>query len=292
MKPAPFDYASATSIDEALDLLAAHGGDARILAGGQSLVPMMNLRMARPSVLIDINGVAGLAGWQRDVGRVRIGATTRQRVLQHDAAMAECAPLLAQAVRHIGHVPTRNRGTIGGSLAHADPSAELPVCALVLDTMLHARSKRGMRDIAANAFFAGVFTTALADDELLESISFKIPAMDTGFAFDEVSRRPGDFAMVAAGGAMTLSSDGRITRARLALGGVGPCAARAMTAEVLLIGQQPSTELWRAAADAVQKAVDPSGDIHATADYRRDVAGVLTRRVLERAFTRAARVDA
>ena len=287
MKPAPFDYAAATSLDEAVALLADHGRDARVLAGGQSLVPMMNLRMARPSVLIDINGVESLMGWRVDDGRVHLGAATRQRVLEHDARLGIYAPLLARAVRHIGHVATRNRGTIGGSLAHADPSAELPVCALVLDARMHARSKRGARNLEASEFFTGIFTTALAEDEVMESVSFVPSASGTGFAFDEVSRRPGDFAMVAAACAVSLSADGHIQRARLALGGVGPTATRIADAERLLVGQAPSVELWRAAADAVSKGIDPGSDLHATAQYRREVAAVLTRRVLESATGQA-----
>ena len=287
MKPAPFEYAAASSVDDAVALLAAHGRESRLLAGGQSLVPMMNLRMARPSVLIDINGVASLAGWRLSGDRVHIGATTRQLVLEKDAGLAARVPLLAEAVHHVGHVATRARGTIGGSLAHADPSAELPVCALALEARIHARSKRGAREIEARDFFQGIFSTALAEDEMLEAVSFATQEARTGSAFTEVARRPGDFAMVSAACVLSLGSDGRIGAARIALGGVGSQPIRIMEAEALLTGQRPQADLWRAAADEASRRIVPGSDIHATAAYRKKVAGVLVGRVLASAAERA-----
>ena len=290
MKPAPFDYTSAANVAEAITLLAQHGGDARLLAGGQSLVPMMNLRMARPAVLIDINRIAALGGWRIEGGRLRIGALTRQRVLEHDTTLAGHAPLLRQAVRHIGHVATRNRGTIGGSLAHADPSAELPICALALDARLHARSQRGVREIAAEDFFRGVLTTALAEDELLEALTFELSPPATGFSFLEIARRPGDFAMVAVACRVTLGDGGQIAALRLALGGVGPRPERAHSAEAAVTGQLPSAELWRLAGRAANQALAPNSDLHATAQYRTDVAAVLVARALAEAAGHAATV--
>ena len=279
MKPAPFEYVAAGSVEEAVELLAQHGGEARVLAGGQSLVAMMNLRMARPAVLVDVNRVSSLAGWGIEDGKLHIGALTRQRVLEHDRALGAYAPLFAQCVRFIGHVATRSRGTIGGS-AHADPSAELPVCALALDARLHARSKRGTRVIEASTFFDDVFTTTLAVDELLEVISLKPAPAATGTSFEEVSRRPGDFAMVAVACCLTLDHAGRVESARIALGGVGSRPVRVAEAEALLTGERPAAELWRAAGAEAARGIEPSSDIHATADYRRDVAAVLVQRAL------------
>ena len=290
MKPAPFEYYAARSVAEAVELLARHGGEARVLAGGQSLVPMMNLRAARPAVLVDINRIPGLGGWRVEGARLATGALLRQRVLQHDTSLGQAAPLLAEAVGHIGHVPTRNRGTVGGSMAHADPSAELPVCAQVLDARMQARSKRGLREIEASDFFQGVFSTALAEDELLESITFAIPVAASGHAFAEATRRHGDFAMVVAAARLSLDADGRVSEARIALGGVGPMPARAREAEDVLRGQSPRADLWRAAGAEAARHIEPGSDIHATARYRRDVASVLVSRVLAKAAERAGKV--
>lgn len=287
MKPAPFAYERAASIDEAVDLLARHGGDARLLAGGQSLVPLLNVRLAKPSVLIDINRVDALAGWRRDGDHIVIGSLTRQHVLERDRALGGLVPLLAQAVRHIGHVATRARGTIGGSLAHADPSAELPVCALALDAEMHVRSHSGRRRIAANSFFQDVFITALGDGDLLEAVSFVAPVARTGTAFSEIARRSGDFAIVCVAASLSIGADGRIASSRLALGGVGSRPVRVASAEAMLNGERPNEVLWMAAASRAVLELEPGTDLHATAAYRRDIAQVLIRRVLAEAAQHA-----
>ena len=289
MKPAPFRYLAPASVAEAVMLLARHGGEAKILAGGQSLVPMMNLRVARPAVLVDINRIAPLAGWRREGSLVRIGALTRQSVLTRDAEIAVCAPLLTEAARHIGHIATRARGTIGGSLAHADPSAELPVCVLALDATLHVCSQRAARDVAARDFFRDLFTTALADDELLEAVSIAPPPPGMGTSFEEIARRPGDFAVVAVACCLLLDAERRVQDASIALGGVGSRPHRASQAETLLRGERAGEALWRAAAAQAARAIAPGSDIHASAAYRKDVAAVLVERALRSAAARARR---
>jgi carbon-monoxide dehydrogenase medium subunit len=287
MKPAPFAYVAPDSVAEAVMLLRRHGGEAKILAGGQSLVPMMNLRMARPAVLVDINRIAPLAGWRREDTVVRIGALTRQSVLTRDAHIAVCAPLLAEAARHIGHVATRNRGTIGGSLAHADPAAELPVCVLALDATLHVRSQHAARDVAAGDFFLDLFTTALAEDELLEAVSIASMPPGMGTSFAEISRRPGDFAVVAVACRLLLDAESRVASASIALGGVGARPQRAGQAETLLRGERAGPQLWRAAAAQAARGIEPGSDVHASAAYRKEVAAVLVERALHSAAARA-----
>ncbi|HYY89615.1 MAG TPA: xanthine dehydrogenase family protein subunit M [Chloroflexota bacterium] len=272
---------------EALDQLATHGWDAKVLAGGQSLVPLMNFRLARPAVLVDINRISELEGVRGSDGRVTIGALTRQRDALRHPLVRQRLPLLADAIAYIGHPAIQNRGTVGGSLAHADPAAELPVVALALDAQLHVASARRKRTIAAADFTLGYLTTALAPDELLTSVSFTVPPVDSGWSFLEVARRHGDFALVAVAAVLGFSGSGRLTWARVALGGVGPVPLRATAAEDLLVGNPVSDRLFEVAADAARQAVEPEDDIHASADYRRHLAGVLVRRALDRASSRA-----
>jgi aerobic carbon-monoxide dehydrogenase medium subunit len=288
VKPAPFEYFRPRSVDEALSLLTEHGSDAKALAGGQSLIPAMNFRLATPSVLVDLNALSELSYMKDDAGGVRIGGMTRQRAVERSTLVSDRVPLVAETMPHIAHPAIRNRGTIGGSLAHADPAAELPAVALALNARLMVSSTSGVREVPANEFFVGLFTTAVQPGELLTGIRIPPPPARSGFAFQEISRRHGDFALVGVAGAVQLDENGRCADARIALLSVGDRPMLAGQASKVLVGQPPSAESVRAAADAAAtQDIDPSSDIHASARYRRQLANVLTRRVLERAFERA-----
>lgn len=281
MKPAAFTYHRPGSLAEALDLVSEHGDEGKILAGGQSLVPAMNFRLAQPAALIDINRVSELAFLEPSpAGGVRIGATTRQRTAEQSALVAERAPLLHQALPSIAHVQIRNRGTVGGSVAHADPAAELPAVMLALGARMHARSRRGARWIDAEDFFTGLLSTALAPDEILVEIELPPVPAGAGHAFHELARRSGDYALVGVAVQIARDPSGRIATARIALLGVGegPVLARAAAAE--LVGRLPSAEALHAAAEAVSDDIDPHGDVHATPMYRRHLARVLVDRAL------------
>src|SRR5256884_3234294 len=287
MKPAPFDYFAPATLDEALALLAEHGGDAKPLAGGQSLLPAMNFRLARPAVLVDLNRIAELAYVRADSG-VSIGAMTRQRTVERSDVVARAAPLLAEAMPSIAHPQIRNRGTVGGSIAHADPSAELPAVMLALEARFQARSATGERSIPAGEFFKGMLETALEPGELLVEIAIPPLPGRSGTAFVEMARRHGDYALVGVAAVVTLDPRGRCKTARRSMLSVGDGPIRATEAEKVLAGQTPSEELLRAAADAAAtRDVDPPSDIHASAAYRRPLVAVLTRRALARAFERA-----
>jgi carbon-monoxide dehydrogenase medium subunit len=288
MKPAPFEYFRPRTLDEALALLAEHGGDAKPLAGGQSLIPAMNFRLATPAVLVDLNGLAELDYIEHGPGEVRIGGMTRQRRVERSAIVSEHAPLIGEAMPYIAHPAIRNRGTVGGSLAHADPAAELPAVMMALNARLAVTSKEGTREIAAHEFFTGLFSTAILSGELLTEIVVPAQPASSGHAFEEVSRRHGDFALVGVAAVVQMNEEGLCTGARVALLSVGDRAMLAERATAVLIGQRPSPELIRSAADAAAaNDIDPSSDIHASARYRRHLATVLTRRVLTRAFERA-----
>jgi aerobic carbon-monoxide dehydrogenase medium subunit len=294
VKPAPFDYFAPGTLDEALALLAEHGDDAKPLAGGQSLIPAMNFRLARPRVLVDLNRVAALSYVRSEKagggggGGVEIGAMTRQRVVERSDVVARAAPLLAEAMPAIAHPQIRNRGTVGGSIAHADPSAELPAVALALDARFRARSATGERTIVTADFFKGMLETALEPGELLVEIALPPLRPRTGTAFLEVARRHGDYALVGVAAVVTLDATGRCQAARIAFLSVGDGPVLAVEAGKTLMGQKRSDELLRAAADAAAKRdVDPPSDIHASAAYRRRLVEVLTRRALAQAFERA-----
>ncbi|MCI0434285.1 MAG: xanthine dehydrogenase family protein subunit M [Gemmatimonadetes bacterium] len=289
MKPAPFDYHAPDSVAEALGLLAQHGEDAKALAGGQSLVPVLNFRLARPAVLVDLNRIASLRGIEAmPDGGVRIGAMARQREAEQSEVVAVCAPLLTEALPHVAHVQIRNRGTIGGSLAHADPAAELPALALALEARLQLRRGDEERWLDASDFFTGLFSTALAPDELL--VAVELPALPprAGCAFEEVARRHGDYALMGIAAIVVLDANGVCTTARIACINAGPGPLRAATAERALLGQRITGEVVRAAADAVDRDIRPTADVHASVDYRRHLARVLTRRAVTRAAARAA----
>ena len=291
MKPPPFEYHRPGSKDEALELLGSLGDDAKVLAGGQSLVALLNLRLARPAHLVDINrlnGALSQIGEPSD-GGLSFGALVRQRAAERSSVVRERSPLVAEALPHIGHHQIRNRGTICGNLAHADPASELPAIAVALDGEMVAESqKRGPRTIKAADFFRGYLTTALDSDELLTE--FRLPAWPTGagWSFQEVSRRHGDYALVGVAAVVQLDASGTCTDARLAFTGAAPGPVRAREAEAALKGAPISEDALNAAAERVGMAVDPQTDVHATAAYRRHVAGVLAKRALREAAGRAA----
>jgi aerobic carbon-monoxide dehydrogenase medium subunit len=288
VKPAPFEYHAPEALPEALDLLARFGDEAKVLAGGQSLMPLLNLRLARPANLVDINPVESELGlvdtWD---GGLRLGGLLRQRAAERSDLVRQRNPLLAEALPLVGHPQIRNRGTIGGSLAHADPASELPAVVALLDAELVARSSRGERTLRADEFFVSYFTTRLEPDELLTEVRLPAWPPGAGWAFLEVSRRHGDFAMVGVASLVRLGSDGSIGEARLAYTGVGATPVRARDAERGLVGQPTTADTFAAAAERAVQALDPQGDVHATAAYRRHVAGVLTRRALAQAVERA-----
>lgn len=285
MKPARFEYFCPRTVDEAVDLLAQYGDEGKVLAGGQSLVPLMNMRLARPAVIIDINRIDGFGDLRERNGILRFGALTRQRAAERSPVVAERCPLLRDALRLVGHAQIRNRGTLGGSIAHADPAAELTAILSALDGEVTARSARGTRTIAAADLFVTYLTTALDPRELI--VEIRIPALSpgAGWSWMEIARRHGDFALAGVGVVLAIRR-GTIAEARIALTGVGPTPVRAGAAERLLVGHAPSDPLWTEAAEAVRAAVTPDGDIHASAEYRKHVAGVLTQRALREALSR------
>ena len=286
MKPAKFDYHDPRTLDEALSLLAQLGDQARPLAGGQSLVPLMNFRLIRPAHLIDLNGVAELSYLKMDDGTLRLGAITRQRDLERAAIVAEGWPLLREAASYIGHVQIRNRGTVGGSLAHAFPSAELPVAMVTLDASFALRSKTNQRTARAEDFFLSYMTTTLQSDELLTEISVPAPPTNSGWSYQEVSRRHGDFALAGAASLVSLDASGAIQHARLTLTSATPI--RAHKAEKFLLGERPSETLFRDAAQRAAENLEQDSDIHASAEYRREACTVLARRAFMQAAARAA----
>jgi CO/xanthine dehydrogenase FAD-binding subunit len=287
VKPAPFDYHRPSTVDEVTALLAQHGPDAKLLAGGQSLVPAMNFRLAQPAVLIDLERVAGLGELREEGGVLRMGAMTRQRAAERSAAVARGAPLLVETLPFIAHPQIRNRGTVGGSIAHADPAAEIPAVMLALEARFRLRGPSGARTVRAEEFFTGLFGTALEPDELLTDVEVPAPAPGSGWAFGEVSRRHGDYALAGVAATVALDAAGRCSGARIALLSVGDGPVLAAGAAAALLGHEPTAEAVRAAADAAGRGIDPPADIHASADYRRRLAEVLVRRVLPRAFERA-----
>jgi carbon-monoxide dehydrogenase medium subunit len=287
MKPAPFKYIAASSLDHALSLKAEYGDEARFLAGGQSLIPAMNFRLARPAVLIDINGVGALAGIDIGSEETRVGALTRYHVLERDESFLRACPLFADALPHIAHPQIRNRGTIGGNLSHADPASELPALTVAMRARMKVKSSRGEREIAASDFFVGLLSTDIQPDEMLVEVSFPEPAARSGACFMEVARRRGDFAIAGVAAVVSLGEDGCCADLRLALCGVGETPVDASNAVAELIGQACTDGAIERAAGGVQGVLEPSGNVHATADYQRHVAGVLARRTIAAAYQRA-----
>jgi aerobic carbon-monoxide dehydrogenase medium subunit len=287
MKPPRFEYLAPASLEEALALLAEHGDDAKVLAGGQSLVPLLNFRLVRPAYLVDLNEIPGLGYVREDDGHVVVGALTRQRAVETSALVRERVPLLAEAMPQIGHVQIRNRGTIGGSLAHADPAAELPAVVAALDGELVVRSARGRRVLRPEEFFVAYLTTALTSAELLVEVRLPVAPPRTGTAFLEVSRRHGDFALVGVAASVTLDESGVCTGCSIALTGVGPTPVVPREAARQLVGARPTPEALAEVGHRAAAGLRPDGDLHASSAYRQQVAGVLTRRALTRAVERA-----
>jgi carbon-monoxide dehydrogenase medium subunit len=281
----PFEYAAPASVDEALGLLARHGGDAKVLAGGQSLLPILNYRLARPRVVVDINDLP-LAEVRVADGRLRLGALVRHETLAASPVVARECPLVAEAARLIGNVRVRSLGTLGGSLAHADPAAELPLAMAALDARLEARSARAARTIEARDFFAGYLTTTLAPDELLTSIDVPVTA-EAGVAVEEFSRRPGDFALVAVAAVVAIDARGRVSDARVAIGGIDAVPRRIAAVEDALRGEAPVADRIARASALARQRVTPQSDAFASPGYRALLAGVLCQRALTRAVANA-----
>jgi CO/xanthine dehydrogenase FAD-binding subunit len=284
VKPARFAYHAPATVEEALALLTRYGGEAKLLAGGQSLMPLMNFRLARPAALIDLNAIASLAYIREDDGQIRFGAMTRQRAIEFSPLVRRRLPLLAEATALVGHLPIRTRGTIGGSIAHADPSAEYPAILAALDGVVVARGPRGERTLGASELFQSYLTTSLGPDEMLVEVC--LPAMPdgAGFAFEEFSRRHGDFAIVGIAAMVIRQGDG--CTARLVTAGAGPVPTRLRQAEEILEREGLSDAAIEAAARRAAELVEPDTDIHASAAYRRNLTRVLTGRALRRAVGR------
>jgi len=290
MKPAPFRYFVARTLDEALQLKAEYGDEARFLAGGQSLVPTMNFRLTQPAVLIDINPLTDQAGVRNGGGeRLSIGALTRYRALERDPAIDKHLPLVTEALPHIAHPQIRNRGTIGGNLAHADPASEMPAIVLTLGGRMRAQSVRGGRWIDAADFFVGALTTALEPDEMLVEVELPTASPHSGSCFMEVSRRRGDFAMMGVACMVQIDQDGRCSAARIGLCNAGDGPVFAAEASASLAGGTIGQPEMEAAAKLVQGEIDPGGSIHASKEFQRHLASVLTVRALKVANERARR---
>lgn len=286
MKPPSFAYHNPTTTEEAWDLLQHYGGDAKVLAGGQSLLPLLNFRLSYPTALVDINRITALSYIQHQPGQLRIGALTRQRTIEFSALVREHLPLLSEATTLVGHLPIRTRGTMGGSLAHADPAAEYPAVATAVEAELVVQGPRGQRTLRPEEFFISYLTTALAPDKVLVEVRFLIPPRTSGWAFAEFARRHGDFALV--GVAALLDAKGkRCRRARLATAGVGPTPLRLQAAEQILEQEGLTEQSIEAAAVQAAELVEPQSDLHASAEFRRHLTQVLTRRALRQASARS-----
>lgn len=284
MKPPPLRYARPDSLEEALELLATNG-DAKVLAGGQSLLPILNLRLSEAIGLVDLAGVPGLAAITTRGGELVIGALTRHRTLETSSNVQRTEPLLARAAREVGHLAIRNRGTIGGSLAHADPAAEWPLVAVTLNASVEIRSRGGRRMLAARDLFTGPLTTAMRAGEVLTEIRVPVPDAASRFGFQELCRRPGDFAIVAVACRVTRDAHGVCRSATIGVGGAHGTPLWIAAAGNALVGRRPDTAAIRDAAEEAARAVDPGSDIHASAEYRRRMTAVLTARALREACT-------
>jgi carbon-monoxide dehydrogenase medium subunit len=287
MKPAPFEYHIPDSLEQALDLMHQHAGEAKLLAGGQSLVPAMNFRVVQPGVLIDLNRLGELSYIRPENQGLHIGAMTRERQLEFDPSIPSWFPLLAEAMPHIAHPQIRNRGTLGGSLANADPAAELPVIMLALGARLKARSASGERWMEAQNFFSGMFNTDLAPDEILVEIDLPASAPRTGWSFMEVAPRAGDYALMGVAALVTLDENGVCRQARLVYLNAGDGPVDAKDAAKLLEGEMPNDNLIEsAAALASDKEINPFGNVHTSSDFQRHLANVLTKKALKLAMKR------
>ncbi len=287
MKPAPFEYVAPENVQETLSLLEQHGDLGKILAGGQSLGPLLNMRLALPEVIIDINRLDELSYVRQQGDHLEIGALARQRTLERSTVIAQRWPLLYEAAPHIGHPTLRNRGTICGSIAHADPAAELPAVVTALNAELRILGPEGERSARPDEFFTSYMSTNLEPEELLAEVRFPPPQPRTGQAWFEMARRHGDFALVGVAAVLTLREDGACDVARLVYTGVASVPFDAREAAELLVGEQPNEESFAAAAEQAATDSEPGSDVHASAEYRRHLVRVLTRRALEKALQRA-----
>jgi len=292
MKPAPFAYLAPASLAAALAALDQHGYDAKLLAGGQSLIPVMNFRLAQPGVIVDLNRVPGLDQIERnEAGGLRLGAMARHSHLEHSETIATLAPLLSEAIPYIAHPQIRSRGTLGGSLAHADPAAELPAITVALEARFRLQRANGERWVGAEDFYRSLFMTALEPEEILVEVAIPPLPANTGHAFLEIARRHGDYAQAGVAALLTLDEDGVCRKARLVYLNLGEVPRVAYQAATALIGNRPSPSLLdEVARTAAQEEIDPTDDIHATAAYKRHLAYVLGKRALQQAATRATRL--
>ena len=286
MKPAPFDYARPQSVTDALALLSARASEAKILAGGQSLVPMMNFRMARPGLLIDINRLAELDYHRIEGSHLVVGALARHAALRSSTLVRTACPLMAEAYQHVAHGPIRNRGTLCGNLCHADPASEMPAVALATDAVLVLKSSSGERRIPAEEFFLGTYETAANPDELLVEVRIPVAPEQQGWGFREMSVRKGDFALTGVAATLTVARE-KIASAALAVCGVGDRAQRLRSVEASLIGGSPNSDAFARAGEQASAALDPQTDLHADAAYRRDLVRTLVERALVAAAERS-----
>lgn len=291
MKPAPFEYFAPETVTEVLALLEEHGEDAKILAGGQSLVPMMNFRLVRPKALVDINNVAGLAYIREDDGLIRFGAMTRHRDLERSSLVQRLNGLLFEGVRHIGHVAIRARGTVGGSIVHADPTAELPLMLAALDGAISVVGPNGRRVINWDDLFLTYFTTSIEPGEICEEVIMPVLTPKSGWGFEEFTHRHGDFAIVAVAAVVEADEDKKCRVARLAVGGAAATPVRVRAAEQFLSGQPLTESAMAEAGRIVASEVQPESDLHASEKFRRDLAGTMTVRALQHASKRVARQE-
>jgi CO/xanthine dehydrogenase FAD-binding subunit len=288
MKPPTFKYIAPSTVDEALNVLSSQGDDVKILAGGQSLTPMLNFRLVHPKMLVDINRIKELAFIAESGAGLRIGSLSRHRTIETSDSIKNKCPILAAAAEHVAHVAIRTRGTFGGSLAHADPAAEFPMIALLLDSTINIRGPGGARAVPAKEFFVNLFTTAVMPGEILTDVYIPEFPPGMGWGFQELARRPGDFAIAMAAATVTMRGR-KCKEVRISMGGVGPTPLRASAAEKLLEGQEPDDKVLEAAGKAASEASDPSNDLHGSAEFRRHVLNVLTQRALREAVALAAR---
>ena len=289
MKPPPFDFVCPKTVGEVISLLEKHQSDAKLIAGGQSLMPLLNMRLARPDILIDLSKVADLDYIKEADGGLTIGAMTCQRTVERSELVKSRQPLLHEATRFIAHPQIRNRGTIGGSLAHADPAAVYPAVAVALDAKLEVAGPKGKRSVEAADFFVSYLTTVLEPNEMITEVRLPGLPARTGCSFIEVSRRHGDYALTGIASTVTLQNGGQCSAARIVLFGVGATPVRARKAEQVMVGQKPGEKLIGQAAEKANEDIEePLSDIHASAEYRRHLAQVLTRRGLAVACERAA----
>lgn len=288
MYPAPFQYLKPTSLEEAFRFILEYGEDLKILAGGQSMLPMLNLRLARPAYVMDITGISDLTEIRVEGERISIGALVRHQTVVTDEIIREKAPLLSEAAGLIGNIRVRHRGTIGGSLAHADPAAEMAACALALGAEIEVVGPDGLRLIPADQFFLGMMTTSLGADEIITRIHFPVAGPRSGASFKELVRRAGDFAIVGVGCHVSLEEDGQtISKAGIGLIGVAATAVQATAAEQALVGLAATAEVIEAAAQLAVNVIDPSDDLSASSEYRREITPVMVRRALQEAVDRA-----